>query len=206
MIELPKLTRFSTPQGFKLEGDKLRVTDPCYTPDTWCSGTLDNVKPGNWCARVGYCKDGIFSQVDRAAFLQIWHESYAGPHDPTEDVSLHFADYEKADIHVGVDSGQAGFFAPEVQTWDRGDGRWGGDAPYWRICKLTTEGEGQFGVIEAGAVSSSGYGDGGYDCFTKRVDGQVVAAVIVFITAEEDEEDLGDPDEFAEEGEGGTPD
>ena len=27
-------------------GQRVRVTDPCYDLDVWCTGTLDNVKAG----------------------------------------------------------------------------------------------------------------------------------------------------------------
>lgn len=29
-------------------GDKVVISDPCYDLDVWCSGTLENVKPGIW--------------------------------------------------------------------------------------------------------------------------------------------------------------
>ena len=28
--------------------DKVRISDPCYDPDTWCAGEVENVLPGLW--------------------------------------------------------------------------------------------------------------------------------------------------------------
>ena len=36
---------------FELTASRLRVSDPCYSPDVWCSGVLD-AKPGTWEAAV----------------------------------------------------------------------------------------------------------------------------------------------------------
>lgn len=52
---------------------------------------------------------------------------------------------------------------------------------------------GSFGVLPFGAVSSSGFGDGGYNLDVYRVNGEIVAATITFIV-EEDEEDDDDND------------
>ena len=35
---------------FKTESNVLRITDPCYTKDTWCAGTLKNCEIGEWSA------------------------------------------------------------------------------------------------------------------------------------------------------------
>lgn len=76
--------------------DKIRITDPCYSPDTWCAGTLD-ILPGRY---------NCFSQkVDtgdwgiRIATLEVRHEDY-----------LEIDATEPTKITVGVDSGQCGIF------------------------------------------------------------------------------------------------
>lgn len=54
---------------------------------------------------------------------------------------------------------------------------------------------GSFGTVEFGAVSSSGYGDGGYPLFVERDEtGQIVAARIWFIEEEEPQPDDEDFD------------
>ena len=58
-MKLPKIDSASLPNAFAVSSGALRVTDPCYTPDTWCAGTLENVKNGIWQAHVGYHKDAL---------------------------------------------------------------------------------------------------------------------------------------------------
>ena len=33
---------------FHLSGTQLRVSDPSYEKDTWCSGVVENCQPGTW--------------------------------------------------------------------------------------------------------------------------------------------------------------
>lgn len=76
-------------------GEMVMVTDPCYYLDTWCNGTLENVKPGTWHTETQYCN--IDGWGDRCASILIWHESVPQP-----------SKFTHTDIVVGVDSGQAG--------------------------------------------------------------------------------------------------
>ena len=74
-----------------------------------------------------------------------------------------------------------------------------GDAWYEKMCKFTLAADG-WGTYAAGAVSSSGYGDGMYPVYGAEVDGKIVALQLVFISQEEDEDDwegefLDDEDE-----------
>ena len=48
---------------------------------------------------------------------------------------------------------------------------------------------GSFGVVPFGAVSSSGFGDGGYNLDVYRVNGEIVAATITFIVEDDEEDD-----------------
>ncbi|WP_374335403.1 hypothetical protein [Methyloversatilis sp.] len=94
-----------------------------------------------------------------------------------------------SDIDVGVDSGQAGFFDlnayAELFTYMI-DGEPAHDDFYDRVCEATNP----FGVCTFGVASLTGYGDGGYDCYTRRDDeGNLLEAVIVFIGDEEDDDD-----------------
>jgi len=97
--------------------------------------------------------------------------------------------WENSGIHVGVDSGQAGFFDLEMfATVCKEEAV--KDKFYDEICDLTLA-DASWGVHPTGVVSSSGYGDGGYDCLVRRVDGVVVEAMLVYLWEEEpqDEED-----------------
>ena len=213
---------------FHLTSNQLRVTDPCYTKGTWCAGVLENILPGSWIAeKVVASNEETGGWGDRIAELCIWHGDYIG------NVDAH----ELTEIHVGVDSGQAGFFDesqyPEGETGEYMDL----DTFYGKVCE-GTKGEYRITVeqmfdeetvqhmIESyakdgktlpetfiehmrtatrtrsepdylgianvgfGVATHSGYGDGGYNCYIGRNDkGEIVAARIVFISDDEDDED-----------------
>lgn len=226
---------------FVVGSGALRVTDPCYEPDTWCSGQLDNVLNGNWKAAVGLWQcpsdlsgfdhwvnrsrqklkmidkdiaernakkpesEVLFGVLDHQKQIQEreireWEKrkaEYKGrvsvlavAHESVDEEWLKSFDTNGmvlSSIHVGVDSGQAGFYDlkafTEVKKYeDRAE------AFYKGVCESTL-GEEQFGTNQFGATSSSGYGDGGYDCFYKTNDaGQIFAAMIIFIAEDEDED------------------
>lgn len=230
----PHISSKSKTQSFLLEGNALRVTDPCYATDVWCSGQLPHVMPGRWLAHVGYHQDALdlasikaevetwqrqldactssdeaYLQVvrnelakaqqalaqyhGRVAYLHIAHESVA--QDPQ---ILAPSRYQKViTFEVGVDSGQAGFFEAS-QYAQAVDGKQPGQAAspeaafesfYSQVCELTLSPE-AFGVVPFGVAASSGYGDGGYDCFYLRdgasAEAPLIAAYILFIAPEEE--------------------
>jgi hypothetical protein len=121
--------------------------------------------------------------VGRVHFIHIHHEDY-----PILDMD---DTWEESEIHVGVDSGQAGFFD---LNWFESTKAW--DTHYEAMCGKTLETEFSFGALEHGALSQSGYGDGGYRLFTKFSDGNLmVAARIVFADLGEDEDEDEEADE-----------
>jgi len=166
-------------QAFQVTSGALRVTDPCYEMDVWCAETIENVCNGTWFANVGYDQRG------NVAYLAIRHES-AAVIDNTSASGWQSADQE--DVSIGVDSGQAGFFdlAPyKAQADTKGDASQDAahTAFYNRVCEITNAKK-PFGVIEFGAVSRSGYGDGDYRLFMRRdAEGSLIVAMIVFIEA-----------------------
>lgn len=114
------------------------------------------------------------------------------------DETLNF-NWERSDIDVGVDSGQAGFFDvfkyasavsdKEDNSAPRAERGGKFEAFYDAVCNLTLDDK-SFGVVEFGCVSSSGYGDGGYNCYFRRNSlGEVIEALIAFIEDEEESED-----------------
>lgn len=166
---------------FEVTSGALRVTDPCYDMDTWCAGTIANVKNGTWAAGIVTSDEDSWGV--RVSRLCIKHV----------DVVEKGSDYARTDIDVGVDSGQAGFFDltpfTEHAAATHGDDSENHKSFYDEVCKMTID-ENQFGVVEFGAVSRSGFGDGSYDCYTAiNAEGQVVAAYIDFITEDEEDED-----------------
>jgi hypothetical protein len=173
---------------FNVISGKLRLSDPCYKMDTWCAGTLDNVKPGVWKAQVRHaCDWGL-----RPFFVGAFHESYEGGIPLQKEEG-----WEKSDIHVGVDSGQAGIFdailyrsdkdVTRLPAWvaDVGDG----EVWYAACCDATIDDKIGAGLVPGGVVSRSGHGDGGYSAYLKRnAQGEVIAVFIDFIGMMHEEE------------------
>lgn len=156
---------------FEVTSGRIRATDPCYSPSTWCAGEV-KAKNGRWSAKIEF-DDG------RVASLTVRHIDH-----------LTASPQTLSQIDVGVDSGQAGFFdaakygeayaadkAWEEKTKQNSYGNL--DTFYGKVCSLTSGLQG--GAIEWGAVSSSGYGDGGYSLYFTEENGEVVAARVVFI-------------------------
>ena len=173
---------------FDISG-KMRVSDPCYRPETWCSGVLDT-RPGRWEAAVLVLDSSTTGGWgDRVAVIAVKHEYCELPlSTDTINKSLHnmyLCGWKIADFEVGVDSGQAGFYDE-----DKFVARNGGDDDDWydMVCDITLS-EQSAGVFDDGAVSSSGYGDGGYSCvYHTDTNNKVDFAYIVFIMNEENEE------------------
>lgn len=173
-------------------GPEVYVTDPCYSVPTWCQIKLTNVLPGEWIVSMIYDEKG---GSNRNAELYLVHKDYQGKN------LLYDWDWLG---DFGVDSGQAGVFdaasyrddayaagitTPEVDFFLPGDPL-EGDAWYTKMCKFTQTNDG-WGTYAAGAVSSSGYGDGMYPLYGAEVDGKVVALQLTFIDqSADDDEDL----------------
>jgi len=171
---------------FEVTSGELVVSDPCYSLGTWCAGTIIDVKNGEWEAKVENRDEGLWGS--RCAELVAYHTDHQFNHGP----------WEKASFDVGVDSGQAGIFdKPFFNSHDE----YGGfnDNWYEEVCQITLKDPGA-GVLKGGVVSSSGYGDGGYDAFAaKDSNGAVVAVKIVFIPECDEEDSIDDEDEDEEE-------
>jgi hypothetical protein len=183
-MTLVHIDSVSESNTFVVTSGALRVTDPCYDMGTWCAGQLDNVMNGIWEAHVGYHDDDA-GWGTRVAYLHIVNVGVERHFDHMAEFD---STWEDTGIAVGVDSGQAGFFdlALFSQVCESEAVK---EKFYDEVCDLTL-GETQWGVHATGCLSSSGYGDGSYDCLVRRVDGQVVEAVIVFLSQYEEEGDL----------------
>ncbi len=169
-------------------GNKVMVSDPCYGLNTWCQGVVENVLPGIYDCEVEYSDEGAWGV--RVAAIEVTHQ----------DCGIYR--FEMADFEVGVDSGQAGIFDYEYYAkyhTDCTERPHVDDDWYDRVCDITLAKESAGIIDEFGFVSSSGYGDGGYDCWIARNrDGYIVAIRIEYIT-EEEEEDEWEEDEDEEE-------
>jgi hypothetical protein len=178
----PEIRKVGT---FEVKSGKIMVSDPCYNKETWCQGKLDNVLNGTWNAILYIYNEGEWGK--RVGHLLVHHINH-----PSD---LDLPNWEQQDFDVGVDSGQAGIY-------DEAEYHGGFDADcneewYDINCKLTYDPKdsNQFGgVLKGGVVSSSGYGDGGYDCsviknFSIPSCGKIVAIEINFGLDNTEEED-----------------
>lgn len=172
-MKITNIDSVSLIESFIVGSGALRVTDPCYDLTTWSSGQLQNVKNGTWNAQVGFHKDAFgkttcskpSTYVGRVAYIHIHHDLVT----PQKIGELNNGVWRLADFEVGVDSGQAGFFDLDFYKEQKEDeGR--NKVFYNQVCRLTCDMDNtgidrSFGVVERGAVASSGYGDGGYECY-----------------------------------------
>ena len=171
---------------FELTASTMRVSDPCYDRAVHCSGVISRCKRGTW--NAGVLKVESFGH--RCAALIVRHEQTSFVMDEIRNGTALKAAIDLCDelpTTLGVDSGQLGFFDDafyqDVSVFNgedtpkfESDDQW-----YAYVCDITLSRIGA-GVIPYGAVSSSGYGDGGYPCYTHAdKNGEVDFAFVVFI-------------------------
>lgn len=148
---------------FEVLSQQLAVSDPCYK----MPDIILTVANGIWEAFIQHSDERV-SQL-----IAIQNSNI--------DIEID----EALDDQIGVDSGQAGFFDALIFNQCSKN-------LYDDICDITLS-EKQAGVIDQGAISSSGYGDGSYSVFVHRnKDGDIDAARIEFITDVEEDEDHND--------------
>lgn len=131
-----------------------------------------------------------FDETDpgRVAYLRVCHESQR---DVIEQEVLDVTGFELADITVGVDSAKVGFFdlapyrAVYASAVDQPSDASSAARTFQLNIEQLIEANHLFGVVGFGAVSSTGYGDGMYPCFTRVDGGDIVDARIVFIDPED---------------------
>lgn len=180
---------------FEITSGEAFVSDPCYEVGTWCQAKLANVKNGHWFASVFQSDEGDWGI--RNAELIAYHESAQ---------QVNELDWKLEDAEIGVDSGQAGIYdaisyrndsmVGEIENKLGFDLDEEGEKFYAQNCDLTVDTKPFAGVLGHGVVSSSGYGDGGYNLYTiKDNDGEIVAMKVIFI-GDEDEEDFIEEEEF----------
>lgn len=178
--------------------ENVMVSDPCYTPDTWCQTKLTNVLPGKYNVEVDRHDEGT-GWGTRVSSITVIHEDY----EDTDDWEQH--------SECGVDSGQCGIFCmtsyrndemsegittPDV-NFNLGDYRKddGGEKWYEKMCRFTLS-ENQWGLYDTGVVTSSGIGDGLYP-MDVMMDGDKIVGIRLEYLGNSDE-DLLDEDEEEE--------
>jgi hypothetical protein len=175
--------------------ENVMVSDPCYTPDTWCQTKLDNVLPGLYNVEVDRHDEGTGWGV-RVSSITVIHKDY----EDTDDWEQH--------SECGVDSGQCGVFCmtsyrndemsvgittptldnPFVLPYNDK----GGDMWYEKMCHFTLC-EPQWGLYDTGVVSSSGIGDGLYP-LDVMMDGEKIVGMRITYLGNSDEDLLDEGD------------
>ncbi len=170
--------------SFETHSGALRISDPCYSKDSWCAGSLPAVS-GTWVAAVRESNEGSWGK--RVAELVVHHK------DMKLEELIDSGDWVDTGIDVGVDSGQCGVFDELLYKDDyqatgyvHSSEKIRKEEPFYSMCCDLTITRGA-GTMMAGAVSSSGYGDGSYEAFVIKQNDKAVAIKIVFI-GEGDEE------------------
>ena len=174
--------------------ENVMVSDPCYSPDTWCQTKLNNVLPGKYNVEVD--KSDLDGWGTRVSSITVIHEDY----EDTDDWEQH--------SECGVDSGQCGIFCmtsyrndemsvgittppldnPFVLPYNDK----GGDMWYEKMCQFTL-GKEQFGLYDTGVVSSSGIGDGLYP-MDVMMDGDKIVGIRLEYLGNSDEDLLDEGD------------
>lgn len=185
---------------FVLKSGNMRVSDPGYGKSTWCAGVIPDCRTGRWEALAFFCNDELFFR--RVSLLAARAVDGNAGFDLLDSLDK----LERANFEVGVDSGQAGMYDDETYGLDSTvtgipnpsgkDCEEPGERWYKYCCDITLSSE-RAGVIPTGAVSRSGYGDGGYPVFFQRgEDGKVDLIAIRYILedAKDDNEDYNNED------------
>lgn len=150
----------------------LTVTDPCYEPGTWCTGTVENVFKGDWDASMEIKDCGDWG--NRIASLTV------------KAKGQNAVRTEKLNADIGVDAGLCGVFEDKPDLHPV----WGSlcDNVFFKARGGIAEPDSLFKC--AGAWSESGYGDGSYDAYVGyNKDGEVVEVSIDYGVDEDEEYD-----------------
>lgn len=181
-----------TPYGiylgqFEVKSGEVIVSDPCYDvpkpgEEGVINGVLGEVLEGKWNAYVKKINAGEWGT--RCSELTAYQADQELPHGGS---------WIEVPFVVGVDSGQAGVFEKQdfndasLVPKDYFRGKTPIDANLWysMCCDFTLSDLGA-GAFSGGAVSSSGYGDGVYECYYKLGDdGKKIGIRIVFLSEDD---------------------
>lgn len=194
--------------------DKVMVSDPSYDIGIWCQGVIENVLPGEYICLAKYVDAGRWGI--RVAAIQTVHRDYINNDlkETMEDFEVgvdggmagifDYKHYERN--HTGKEQDRLWYDRCFDATFNRTH-----NPDYeefeWNIegesidammkrhdeYRNSTKSQAYFTKLDAnvvygsGFVSSSGYGDGGYSCWTaKNADDKVVSIRVEFIGEEDD--------------------
>lgn len=152
-------------------GGKLWISDPCYDQNPRLGEFVDDAK-GAWQAFAIKTALGTNWGPRIHQIIAVRDES------GIEALEILAKPRWKKIGSCSVDSGQAGFFDAAVHKPANDDD---GEEPYYEACCDATLGNDSAGIVPGGAVSSSGFGDGGYDIKEMRRKGKLLGLRIDFI-------------------------
>lgn len=206
-------------RGFIKLGNKAMVSDPCYGLNTWCQGVVENVLPGEYKCKVGFSDEGdwgtrvadieVIHKDYVGKWIEFWPEEFevgvdsgqAGIYDyeyykkyhtdrnETEHVDDDWYDrvYEKTYVHEPNPNYEK--FDYDINKDDYFE-KWEAYMADWKRSNKILAHFDANPIDNLGFVSSSGYGDGGYTCWTAKNDeGKVVAIRVEYITEDDEEYD-----------------
>ena len=207
-------------KGFITLNDKVMVSDPCYGLNTWCQGVLENVLPGKYLCKVGFIDDRWGTRVAdiRVKYVdskEIEYDCLEEFEVGVDSGTAGIFDYEyykkyhmdsKEWPHVDDNwyncTGNLTFVTknnPDYVKFNWDDNAEDMYEQFVRFKEYEKDIKKSWPTIQyfdantiddLGFVSSSGYGDGGYSCWTAHNDdGKVIGILVEFITeGEEDDE------------------
>lgn len=168
--------------------DKLMVSDPCYDVGTWCQGAID-VKSGTW-------EGEAFIKISDSAGVRTWYlRAFHKEHNLPNEERFNWENLgykELTEFTAGVDAGMMAIFnyydylkfreqensiEPNENQWNKFCEEY---APYHNNVE---------NYKNKGVISSSGFGDGAYPIYARKVDGKIVDVVVEFIPIDENPEE-----------------
>ena len=140
------------------------ITDPCYNRDVWCRMNDVKIKEGTYtCVAWHHTEKGTFEGEPYTDTLVGIIGIYLNGDIPSQKEM-------KAIGEIGVDAGMAGFFHNKPDFDDEG---------WAKFCDGISKGD--VWLREGAFFSSSGHGDGGYDVYAFKTDGEISALEIRFL-------------------------
>lgn len=186
---------------FQCPSGKFRVSDPCYDDTVFCAGTVKKAAKGVWKGFAALVPDEDVPENERhpeqtrcAALLALHQSVRSTPEDMFRvkiwcrgDGVLKFSFkryWWEEPFEVGVDSGKAGIFDEKYYraAGNKPDEERFNDLCFNAIYDKRVKNDGVAIIEDKGIVSFSGYGDGGYGCYThQNKDGLVVGVIIDYL-------------------------
>lgn len=164
-------------------GDKVLISDPCYSLGVWCTCIIDNVKPGKYESKISYWSDTDSFFNNRVDSLGVVEESYIDDYE--------YLDWQFYSDSIGVDSAQCGIFDYSSLSSVVGTGTYDDKSSFYgKICQGTSSDKKYTEYESCSVISQSGVGDGCYDLFiAKNEQDQVIAIKVVFLSEDESEDE-----------------